>query len=781
MMQLPTTYRAGLALALLLCAATAQMARASVLDPPCGDPDNSGAILAADALTTLKVAVGLATCDLCLCDADNSGAILASDALAVLKKAVGLGEVSCPACPEVTCNGGYEGHGSACVDSDECSADSSICDGIHSGACVNVAGSYSCAVECTQTAFEAALASSDCGLPTGIITFNCSVTTITIDNAADASPRATDCDNMTIDGLASDITFELSPACYDAAGVDCPDGDGGAGFLILKGDGNTVRNLTVKNFFEGIRVKGDGNRVGDMTFDRQCSESLLNDASASGNVFSDSTITNGCDRCASGYGDRGLVSSANPASSDYYSAVFDGLSFDGCAQPLRLGNGGRFLVTDTTMTATDATSYDCDGPVFTSSGASEYPVVYFQHNSLRKCRNGLKVAGYAEVRLIGNQVSDCTKRGVFVKANARASLWQNQITGNGGATSSDGGEGGVVVSGTAQIDLGGGSISIDGVDVSSGGANTLCNNENSSSLPADLNNLSSPAVTVSAENNYWCDADPSDQVIGIVDHDPLLSSQPDCGDGQTSSGLEECDDGASNSDSKVDACRRTCVAAVCGDGVTDTGEVCDDGSANSNTTADACRGNCSTASCGDGTVDTGEACDDGSAANSNTTADACRNDCSAPFCGDGIVDTGEVCDDGASNSDTVADACRSDCSAASCGDGTVDTGEVCDDGASNSDTVADACRGDCSAASCGDGTVDIGEACDDGNADNTDDCIDNCEAARCGDGYTRTGVEECDDGNSDNTDTCLDTCVAVTTTTTTTLGASTTYDVTFTV
>jgi len=40
---------------------------------------------------------------------------------------------------------------------------------------------------------------------------------------------------------------------------------------------------------------------------------------------------------------------------------------------------------------------------------------------------------------------------------------------------------------------------------------------------------------------------------------------------------EECDNGASNSDSDSDACRTDCKNPYCGDGVIDAGEFCDDG------------------------------------------------------------------------------------------------------------------------------------------------------------------------------------------------------------
>jgi cysteine-rich repeat protein/predicted outer membrane repeat protein len=95
--------------------------------------------------------------------------------------------------------------------------------------------------------------------------------------------------------------------------------------------------------------------------------------------------------------------------------------------------------------------------------------------------------------------------------------------------------------------------------------------------------------------------------------------------------------------------------------------------------------------CGDGITDIGEVCDDG-AANSDVEADACRTDCRAFWCGDSVVDTGEACDDGATNSDYLPGACRKNCQEASCGDSTVDQDEACDDGNAE---AGDGCDADC--------------------------------------------------------------------------------------
>lgn len=96
-----------------------------------------------------------------------------------------------------------------------------------------------------------------------------------------------------------------------------------------------------------------------------------------------------------------------------------------------------------------------------------------------------------------------------------------------------------------------------------------------------------------------------------------------------------------------------CVAAGCGDGRVDVGELCDDGPLNDDAAANACRTDCTPARCGDGVVDAREQCDDGDA-NADTLANACRTDCRTPSCGDFVVDDGEECDHGDNNDDHKA-------------------------------------------------------------------------------------------------------------------------------
>ncbi len=144
-----------------------------------------------------------------------------------------------------------------------------------------------------------------------------------------------------------------------------------------------------------------------------------------------------------------------------------------------------------------------------------------------------------------------------------------------------------------------------------------------------------------------------------------------CGNGELE-GIEECDDGAQNSDTVSDACRSNCTLPRCGDSVPDEGlgETCDVGWQNSDTEPDTCRTSCQLPSCGDGVIDanSGESCDDG-----NTVAgDGCDMGCAVEHgfactglpsvcssqCGDGELASDEQCDDGNTSSD---DGCSSSC------------------------------------------------------------------------------------------------------------------------
>ncbi|MFA7682325.1 MAG: DUF4215 domain-containing protein, partial [Candidatus Peribacteraceae bacterium] len=193
-----------------------------------------------------------------------------------------------------------------------------------------------------------------------------------------------------------------------------------------------------------------------------------------------------------------------------------------------------------------------------------------------------------------------------------------------------------------------------------------------------------------------------------------------CGDGvDNNNDMEECDDGAANSDTVPDACRTNCVLPICGDNVIDSMEQCEvDGDCRAEETCDTSCRCLSAATCGNGVIDPGEVCDGTDWGDITSCTDfgsftggmlfcdtRCLFDTSActggttGFCGDGIVNVGETCDgenwghilqctifDHFTNGELFCDSdCHfntANCTPPTCGDGIIHPtlNEECDDG-----------------------------------------------------------------------------------------------------
>ena len=210
-------------------------------------------------------------------------------------------------------------------------------------------------------------------------------------------------------------------------------------------------------------------------------------------------------------------------------------------------------------------------------------------------------------------------------------------------------------------------------------------------------------------------------VAGCGTPDPMMMTEPRCGDGMIDEG-ETCDDGDAES---ADGCNAFCRV--------ESGWECD---GESPTT-------CTMARCGDGRVQTGEACDPGM-----MTA-TCDDDCTAPECGDDELNTlaGEQCDDGNTMS---GDGCSPTCmdEPDACGDGTCD-GE----GGENCETCAADCMSsiECSCTDADDdGYFDI--ACGGNDCNDSDGAIHpDAEEIACNDVN-----DDCDLTTADSVDSDMD-------------------------
>ncbi|HEX3758103.1 MAG TPA: hypothetical protein VHW23_05335 [Kofleriaceae bacterium] len=223
-----------------------------------------------------------------------------------------------------------------------------------------------------------------------------------------------------------------------------------------------------------------------------------------------------------------------------------------------------------------------------------------------------------------------------------------------------------------------------------------------------------------------------------------------CGDGDTRSDVEQCDDGTGGTPKDSATCDHDCTFAVCGDGYQNTmaGEECDDGAGNGKAPS-MCSFTCKTIHCGNGVLEQGEQCDDGMA--NNGAGKRCNTSCQLNVCGDNDTLVGvEQCDKGTADTTT----CDADCTFAVCGDGhkNMAAGEACDEGPANG-TAASTCDAFCKIKGCGNGIVEPGEQCDPGlpGVDSAT-CNFDCTLPTCGDGHQNTlAGEACDDGAANGT------------------------------
>lgn len=452
-------------------------------------------------------------------------------------------DVRCIACPRdampneawdgCRCPAGFSGEAGSCTDIDECAVAQNPCgDG---RPCVNLAGTFACAIPCTAEALRQALA--DCGAPSGAIAFDCNDTTIRIPNdAAAPSRRDVSCNGLTIDGAGRGISFELDPLCWrtpldpslcpDGLETDgtcaCPNVDSGAAFLMLRGNGNVVRDLTVRGFFDGIPVRGRDNLVENVRFDRMCDDAFGSVETGVGNVFRRLSVREGCDKCSENGGPlEGL--DPNPRVNDHFNAILTDVDFQQCRTPVRVASSGRLRLDRVSMLGGDA-AFPCDGPRFSAATDDQRVIVSITNSSVERCRRGVRFGRGSEGFLAGDRIAGCGLRGLRAAESARVVVEGTTIEHNGGGGSAEAGFGGVAVLDQAAVDLGGGNLVIDGVTTASRGENSFCANSAPGRVARNLDNATTSMLA--AQGNWWCPAADGDGVAGPVLRAPRLDRAP---------------------------------------------------------------------------------------------------------------------------------------------------------------------------------------------------------------------------------------------------------------
>ncbi len=455
------------------------------------------------------------------------------------------GEVRCIVCPPDSvpneahdgcrCDDGFAGEPGACADIDECAAAESPCP--VESPCVNLQGTYACSIACTADALHAALAS--CGAPSGAIAFNCTDTVIPIPGGmAGALLRESQCSGLVIDGAGRNITFELDPVCWQTpllpeqcpGGLEedgtcwCPNVDSGEEFLLLRGNDNVVRDLTVRGFFEGIPVRGRGNVVENVRFDRLCDDAFGSVMTGVGNEFRHLTVSRGCDKCSE---NGGNLEDTDPDSrvAAHYNAILSDIDFDGCRTPVRAASSGRFRLENLRMHPAEEPDFPCDGPRFSAGSDTSSVVVEMTRSTIEDCRHGVRLGRGTDAVISGSRISGCGLRGIRAAGTARVSVERSRIEDNGGSGSSEPGFGGAAAVGSAGLDLGGGSLVIDGAPRTSAGGNWLCDNRAPNGTMRDVD--IDAGLSATATGNWWCSLDsPADHIVGDASIDPVLPRAP---------------------------------------------------------------------------------------------------------------------------------------------------------------------------------------------------------------------------------------------------------------
>jgi hypothetical protein len=279
--------------------------------------------------------------------------------------------------------------------------------------------------------------------------------------------------------------------------------------LEIFGNRNTIRNLTIHGFPDGIHFQeGDGNVAEHLRFPVICEDAIT--TGGRGFVATNTTIRNSYFEGAT---DKAIMLSVGST------VTIEGSEFVNCQQPIRnAGTHGRAVVRDNTFRgASSGVRFD---------GGAKGWFLRFEGNSVRDASYGVRAYGDVQAFVTRNTFQRGSRSGravgVYVFDRARARLADNTMSGYDNGPDSHA----VLVQHTAQVDLGGGHIDVDGSSESSAGRNTLRNGLRGA--PHDVRNES--ANRVSATGNWWDHATAAEvaryDVSGPVDVEPVAGPIP---------------------------------------------------------------------------------------------------------------------------------------------------------------------------------------------------------------------------------------------------------------
>lgn len=352
-------------------------------------------------------------------------------------------------------------------------------------------------IEPTEEAFRDALKTMAAN-GGGIITFNTKNSFIDIKDRIDYIG-----DNLTIDGEDRNITFR-----YKGPDVFPSQIEGQDHLLRFFGDNNTLKNFTIYGFPEGVKAMSGNNILFENLKFPIVGEDAIS-VTGSGFVAFNVIIRN----CYFENSEDKTIMINNGGS-----ILVENCEFVNTTQPVRAGSQTGHYTIRNNIFRLDPTRPQhkrpdgnprSGGPRF--NGGNINHIVVFEDNTVIGTEYGIRVYGNVNAIIRNNTFENCNI-GVLIFNTAKVRLIANRILNSA--------QNGVAIQNTAQVDLGGGSVQINGDSSPSRGGNIIKGNK-----AMDVVNESENEVF--AKNNSW-DHNKSEEVqrydvTGKVIVDPLGS------------------------------------------------------------------------------------------------------------------------------------------------------------------------------------------------------------------------------------------------------------------
>jgi len=336
----------------------------------------------------------------------------------------------------------------------------------------------SCTVDCNETDVRDAVAKANGCAGDGdwtarsitIATPGCTVSLVNDAAAAAAVPNSScagDTEEFAVCITNDNVRFLGEGAIFEyggdafcgQCGSECPPPQ--PGLFTLKGNSNTIENLTFRYFPEGIQIReGDNHQVIDVTSDRIC-EDAISVQSGVGHIIRGATLVGNqlpdAGRvCGLSNGTDGACGTDKAVQINDGSATVIDCRFETISQPVALVRGEHW-VTDNVVIGSVSDHNICQS--FTVSSVAR---VTFRGNTMDHCKFGIRVDGNALAIAENNTITNPWVSAFNLRSFGKLKAEGNRIkTRAGGFTDVSDAPRGILVarsSASSRADLGGGDL-----------------------------------------------------------------------------------------------------------------------------------------------------------------------------------------------------------------------------------------------------------------------------------------------------------------------------------